>query len=268
MGLIIILEDIIISRDNKKIKYATKLLNLSKFRKQQNKFLIEGIRLCEDAILSGVLIEQAFLTEKVKSKFPDLFSKIMSYSKSSNIISEDLIKFISDTENPQGIVCICNKPDNIDFDYSLSNNILALEDIKDPSNIGTILRTAEAFGINHLILSENCCDIYNPKVLRGSMGAAFRIVYKITKSMPDTIYNLNNNGFTSYASVPDKDALCVTKESFKSNKCLMLIGNEANGLKNDTINACNKKITIPMLGRSESLNAAMAASILMWEMVR
>lgn len=272
MGLIINLSDIIVSRENNKIKYAIKLLNSAKFRNKQNNFIIEGLRLCKDAVLSNITIKHVFFTKCANMKYEDSLRQILNSSENMSMVSENIINIISNTENPQGIVCICGKPLFNDFEYNLKefskNNILALEDINDPSNMGTILRTAEAFGFKYIILSKNCCDIYSPKVLRGSMGAVFRLNFNIVNCMSETIEVLNKNGFISCASVPNRKAELINNIDFKVHPHLVLIGNEANGLKKDTIKACKRKITIPMPGRAESLNAAMSASVIMWEMVR
>lgn len=272
MGLIINLSDVIVSRENNKVKYAVKLLISAKFRSKQNSFIIEGFRLCKDAVLSNIIIKHVLFTKNASIKYKDSLNYILNSSENISMVSEDIIKIISNTENPQGIVCICSKPSFHGFEYNLKifskKNILALEDINDPSNMGTILRTAEAFGFNYIILSENCCDIYSPKVLRGSMGAVFRLSFNIVNCMPKTIETFNQKGFISCASVPDREAELINNIDFKICPHLILIGNEANGLKKDTIKACKKKVTIPMPGRAESLNAAMSASVIMWEMVR
>lgn len=264
--MIVIIGKDIISRDNKRIKYAAKLLNSAKFRSENKQFVIEGIRLCEDALLSGVFIKQVFFTKKAKIKYSTIIDKIIDASENSNLVEDEILKLISDTQNPQGIVCICEM--NNDCKEIARKHILALEDINDPSNMGTILRTAEAFGFDSIVISKNCCDIYNPKVLRGSMGAVFRIKFKTVISMPEFISTMNAKGVISCASLPSADSISIQELDFKSASYLMVIGNEAQGIREDTIKVCKKKVTIPMPGKSESLNAATAASILMWEMVR
>ena len=131
--------------------------------------------------------------------------------------------------------------------------------------MGTILRTAEAVGIDGIVLSDDCCDIYSPKVVRGSMGAVFRIPFTVVSSIKDFISA--HKDITSYASVVSGDAEKITDVKF-SDSSLLVIGNEGNGVKASTIEACDKKITIPMNGRAESLNASAAAAILIWEMVK
>ena len=141
----------------------------------------------------------------------------------------------------------------------------SLENIQDPSNLGTILRTAEALGIEGVILSGNCCDIYSPKVIRGSMGAVFRIPFTIAEDFCGYISELSRKGIDVYASTP-YDAEDITNVKFSGG--VMLIGNEGSGLTKDVLTLGIQKVKIPMKGRAESLNAAAAAGILMWEMLR
>ena len=144
---------------------------------------------------------------------------------------------------------------------------LALEDLQDPGNLGTVVRTAEALGFGGLILSAGCCDLYNPKVLRGSMGGVFRLPAYITADMVTTVGRLRTKGFRCFACVPDEDALPVQTAPFGPGS-ICLIGNEGNGLRPETVAACGERLTIPMAGRAESLNASMAAGIVLWEMAR
>ena len=264
---ILLSSDQITSRENSVIKNAVKLLRCSKSRKRQQAFFIEGLRLCLDAAFSNIEIIHLFYTQKVKEKWADSLDRLIKSACEVHEISETLSGFLSDTTHPQGIFCICKIPNrSLDF-HSIPEKakLIALETIQDPSNLGTMLRTAEALGMNGVILSDDCCDVYSPKVLRGSMGAVFRIPFTIEKNLPNTIQTLTENGFSSYASVPDQGGRPITEFQF-SERTLVAIGNEGNGLTNPVINACSAKITIPMLGRSESLNAAVAATIIMWEM--
>lgn len=227
-------------------------------------FVIEGIRLCYDAYLSGVKIVTVFITEKCLEKCKNDAEKIINSSKESYVVTDEIIKHISDTVSPQGIVCVCEFI-NAKFQISDNLNAAVLYDVSDPANIGTISRTAEAFGIDMLIVCGGC-DIYNPKALRASMGALFRL--PVLHFDEEEIFDFfEENNIISYASTPLSFAEKITELSFKG-KSAMLIGNEANGLSADVIKKCDYAVTIPMLGRAESLNAAAAASVLLFEMVR
>lgn len=256
--------NLISSKSNAKIKETVKLFSSSKVRSQNGLFVIEGIRLCFDAYLSGVKIKTVFITENCLEKCSEKANKIIDIAKETYIVTPEIIKHISDTVSPQGIVCIC---EFINAEFHIKDDLKAavLFDISDPANVGTISRTAEAFGIDMLIVCGGC-DIYNPKALRASMGALFRLpVLHFDKNEVFEFFKENN--ITSYASTPINSAEKITELSF-SGKSAMLIGNEANGLESEIIKKCDYAVTIPMLGRAESLNAAAAASVLLFEMVR
>lgn len=258
----------IISYNNSRVKYIKKLLSSSKFRHKEKAFIIEGARLCADAYKSGIEIVNLFYTLEAAKKYNKYLSDILCHTN-CELISYDVLKHISSTDSPQGIICICKIPvQNMNLDTILAcNKIIGLENIQDPSNLGTIIRTAEALGIDRITISDGCCDLYNPKVLRGSMGAVFRVKCFNVNDYSYFIDVLNKNGFVTYASVPADDAFKINEINF-NNKCAVFIGNEGNGLSKKTICKCVKRITIPMNGRAESLNAAAAANIIMWEMVR
>lgn len=254
----------ITSKDNEIIKHVSKLLSSSSYRREQQSFIAEGARLCMDGVLSGAVVSAFLYTKNGMEKYPKEFEKIVSVSQKNFEISEPLFKKISDTNSPQGLLCVFKTLDK----KSLSDKIemgkyyAALENIQDPSNMGTILRTAEALGINGIILSKDCCDVYSPKVTRGSMGAIFRLNIIIAEHFTEYIAELAKAGIITYASTP-RNAEDIENVDF-SKGGVMLIGNEGNGLKEETIKACSKRVKINMKGRAESLNAAAAAAILLY----
>lgn len=255
------------SKDNINIKNTVKLKKSARYRRQSGLFIAEGLRVCYDAMLSNAEIEILFATEKAIEKNRDKYNELSEYSHKSFVVTEQIFSLISDTETPQGSLCVIKALDKISqFDTIKSNGkLLALDNVQDPNNLGTILRSAEAFGIDGIVMSEDCCDIYSPKVVRGSMGAVFRIPFIICSSIS---YFLKENTYLeSFASVVDNSAKPITEVNFKS-PCIAVIGNEGNGLKQETIDSCKNKITIPMRGKAESLNASAAASIIIWEMIK
>ena len=133
--------------------------------------------------------------------------------------------------------------------------------------MGTVIRTAEALGIDGIFLSDGCCDIYNPKVLRASMGGVFRMPLMQVGDMAQAVVALQEKGLTAFACVVDADATPITAAGMGKGS-VALIGNEGNGLRADTVAVCKRRVTIPMTGRAESLNASMAAGIILWEMAR
>ena len=253
----------ITSKDNEMIKHVSKLLSSSSYRKECQCFVAEGARLCMDGVLSGAVISAFLYTKDGMEKYSQEFEKILSASQRNFEISEPLFKKISDTNSPQGLLCVFSLDKK-----TLSDKIekgkyyAALENIQDPSNMGTILRTAEALDISGVILSKDCCDIYSPKVTRGSMGAIFRLNIIIAENFTEYISEISKSGIMTYASTP-RNAEDIENTDF-SKGGIMLIGNEGNGLKEETIKACSKRVKINMKGRAESLNAAAAAAILLY----
>ena len=256
---------VITAKNNPKIKDIKALLTSSKERKNSELFVLEGVRLCCDAVKSGCEITSVFCTEICAEKYADSVNELKSACSDFYFVSEDVLKSISNTVTPQGVVCAVKMRSN-DFEYESGKRYIALDTIQNPDNLGAISRTAEAFGIDVMVICGGC-DIYNPKALRASMGALFRLPVKVCKNLKDEIALCKNVGIMSFATVPDRDAYDITKTDFGKG-ALCIIGNEGNGVSKDIIDACDEKITIKMQGRAESLNAAAAASITMWELVK
>jgi len=251
----------ITAKDNEKIKRYVKILTSKKYRDEEKLFAIEGVKLFEEAKRSNLEIEKVFVTEKFINRYGEEFFE--GVSAEIYEISEVLEKKIASSLTPQGIYAICkklDKPLNLD---KIENNgcFVALWNLQDPGNVGTIFRVADAMGISGVILSENCCDVYNMKTIRSAMGSLFRMPFLVT----DMGEFLASKKLTSYAAVVDKDAKKVTDVKFNNNS-VVVIGNEGNGLTAEQVLCCDERITIPMKGNAESLNAAMAATILIWEM--
>ena len=257
----------ITSKDNAQIKYLRKLISSSKFRKEEKKFVIEGLRICDEALKNNLKIKKVFYTEKFYEKNTDLINRISKVVSEVILISEGIAKSISDTENPQGIIAICENIDNSFDNLNLENiqKTVLLENIQNPSNLGSIIRTCDALNIKNIFILGNSCDIYNPKVLRGSMGGFFRVSFIFEENSEKCIKKLQESGFKIYATVPDKNASHIGKINF-TGKCGIVFGNEGNGMSKSSIEACSDKITIPMNIDSESLNVSVAAGISMWEM--
>ena len=260
---------VITSRDNPAIKRVRGLLGSAKARKESGRFVLEGARLCEDAARSGIEVEAAFLTARAEEAYPDQTRAVRQVAGTVYEIPENLAAFIGDTQHPQGVFCVCAPPPARLSAEELPKNgrFMALENVRDPGNLGTIIRTAEAFGIDGLLLSAGCCELYSPKVLRGSMGGALRLPVAVVPDLPAAISRWNEQGFRTVACVADASATPLP-EAKLGDGCMLFIGNEANGLTAETQAACTARMTIPMKGRAESLNAAVAACIALWELSR
>lgn len=259
------------STKNPKVKHAAKLLSSSRTRRDEGLFVLEGLRLCMDVVRSGLHAEELFVTDELYQKERKQIDALAAVTKQVFLIDETISRKLTATRSPQGICCVLrtldkqgdrNKIEKMD----VSGQFVLLENVQDPANLGAVSRTAEALGLSGMIVSGGC-DIYSPKALRASMGALLRLPVYETGDVRGIIEQANQNGMKTYASVPSGDARKITGVKFHGG-VICVIGNEANGVTGETIAACQEKITIPMAGRAESLNAGAAASIIMWEMVR
>lgn len=249
---------------NEKIKFTAKIISSSKHRKKEGLFFLEGLRLCRDAALSGTEIEYAFFTAKAIEKSGADVAFISENAKSSFEISDSVALKLSQTETSQGFFCLCKmKKGSEGIIYS--GKYIALENIQDPSNLGAIARTAEALGIDGAILS-GCCDRFSPKSQRAAMGSLLRLNITECDNLPEMLSELKQKGMKLYATTPDEKAQKITSSDM-SGGVVAVIGNEGNGVSDEVFSLC-ERVTIPMLGRAESLNASMAAAITMWEMMR
>lgn len=261
--------ELITSRRNRVVQHAARLGAGAEFRRREGLFLAEGARLCCDAAQSGVNIETLLFTAQAAEKYREYLSVIRAKAKRLFEVEPHIAPLLSETKTPQGVFCVCRmlrrrEPAAL---VSLDGRYLALEEIQDPANLGAVLRTAEALGISGVLLSEGCCDLYSPKVLRASMGALFRLPVFSAGGMPETVRLLREKGCSVFAAVPDAKAKQLTQLSFRPPVALV-VGNEGSGLKEETVRACTGAVTVPMAGRAESLNASASAAILMWEMMR
>lgn len=254
---------VITSKENSLIKLVSSLQTSVKHRKKEGLFVLEGLRICQDAYDNGIRFDKLIVSESAALKHKEDIEKFAKKSNECFKISDNLFKKISDTTSPQGIIAVANIP-NIKSQIDRNGKYIALENINDPSNLGAVSRTAEALGVSGIILTENGCDPYSPKSLRASMGTLLRMPVFLTD---DIIEFSNNNNLKTYACVVDSQAEGITDISFESG-CVVIIGNEANGITKETQEGAYKCITIQMKGNAESLNAAVAASISIWEMMK
>lgn len=252
------------AKDNSKIKEAAFLSSNKRERKRLSLFVAEGLRLCTDACQSGAEIVTAFFTEQFLKKHRDEAFMMQSLAENSYEITEELSKKISDTETGQGVFLICK---NVEKTLPEDKNILILDGVGDPSNVGAIARSAEAFGIGGIVLTKGSAEAFSPKSLRASMGAFFRIPVVENADICEISKTLKKSGYTLYGSVVTGFDKTVFECDF-SKKSAMIIGNEAFGISDCAREVCDTLVTLPMKGRAESLNASAAAAVLLWEMTR
>lgn len=258
----------IISRSNEKIKSAAFLGTSAKRRRETGLFLLEGARLCADAAANGVEIVQAFLTAQAMEKYADYIGPIIKNARECYEITPKIARRLTDTSSAQGVFCVCKIRDNTQSSGNIDTNgrYLALEDVQDPSNLGTICRTAEALGIDALIVSGGC-DIYNPKALRAAMGASLRLSIIETENLPELLINAAGQGVLTIASTVSDEVAHGTEILKNSGGVICVIGNEGAGVSRGVLDACTERVSIPMKGTVESLNASVCAAIIMWELV-
>lgn len=259
------LKTVITSSNNPQIKNLALLQKKAKARNEQGLFVVEGIKMFEEAKDAGLLVKsymsESFYREKLKT--PEFFDGL-----TYETVSDSLFNQITDTMTPQGILGTVKKPSYFLEDMLKAEDafLLILEDIRDPGNLGTIIRTAEGAGVTGIILNRSCANILQPKVVRSTMGSIYRVPYYEANDFTGLLRELKTRGFILYAAHLSGD-LYDTEGAFRG-KIGLLIGNEANGLSKETAGMADKLIKIPMAGKVESLNAAIAAAILMYEASR
>jgi TrmH family RNA methyltransferase len=238
-----------------------KSLDKKKYRNQNGLFVIEGIRLIQDAVLSNWKIKSIYITDVFLNKKgnEDTVKLVSKNSIPFNTITEKEMKSIANTVTPSGILALCEIPQSLILDVSITDNWLYLDKIQDPGNIGTILRSSAWFGIHNVALSEDCIDPYNPKVLRSGMGAHFNLNIHNDVSLKNFKKHLKIGAFQEGESIYEHNTPSV-------NPWILVIGSEAHGISDNNIKLIDKKVTIPKLGTGESLNAAMASSILLYHL--
>lgn len=258
----------IASRDNANIKEYLHLRASAAVRKKNGRFVLEGARLVGDALESGAALEKAFFTQQALEKHAAIAGALAAAGTQLFTITPPVAEKLADTGSPQGIFCTAAMPRGLSRErVAQGGDYLACETVQDPGNMGTILRTAEALGAGGVLLSQTCVDVFSPKVVRASMGAVFRLPVLEAADFCEFLRALARQGFTTIAAVPSPDA-----ESILSLRCgkniVAVIGNEGAGLTPECEAACTVRAHIPMRGRAESLNAAAAASILLWELLK
>ena len=252
------------SRQNPAVREAAALLTPAG-RKKADCFLLEGARLVSDAVNSGRRFSRLFLTPAAKEKYPDVCEKAAAVSGEVLLVTDEVARRLSDTEAPQGVFAVAKKeapPLTLDPD----GFYVVTDRLQNPDNLGALSRTAEAFGADGLILSGGC-DRYAPKALRASMGALLRLPVLQTPDVLPVLSDAKKKNMRVFGAVLSPEAVDVRSVD-KSGGKLLVIGNEGAGISPEIKAACTDLVIIPMSGRAESLNAAAAAAILIWEMRR
>lgn len=255
----------ITSKDNELIKHIRKLKD-KKYRDESNEYVVEGVKLVEEAVKENAKIKQIIVCEDTTRTYEIPTHIMLEIAKYECIsVSDKIFNIITQVTNPQGIMAIIEKnAQNAKIDYT-QDIIVVLDDVQDPGNLGTILRTVDSIGLNQIIVSKGTADAFNSKVVRSTMGAIFRIKIIEVENLAQVIKEMRKHHFK----------LMVTSLQTKNSiydidfyKKIIVIGNEANGVSKEIQDMADEKAKIPMLGRTESLNASVAAGVVMYEYVR
>ena len=247
------------SRKNQNVRFMKELLSSSECRRESRMFAVEGDHLCGETAELDFKIGLFMFTEKARAKYPKTVEKACEKAEKSLVITEEISEYISDTKAPQGLFAAVEKRSR-----DISENarkIVVLDGVQDPGNVGTIIRTAEALGIEGAVFTGKCADVFSPKTLRASMGSALR--------MPLGYADENNlreklGGFSIFAAMLDESAKKLGELDFPE-KTAVVIGSEGSGVSPEIAALCDEKVYIP-IKKAESLNAAAAAAIILWEL--
>ena len=251
----------ITSAGNQQMKNLVLLMKKAKARNEQETFVVEGRKMAEE-IPDGWLIK-TYVSETFERE-NELFLKGRDYE----VVSDSVFKAVSDTQTPQGILCLVKKPSYRLNDLLSDKNahLLIVESIQDPGNLGTMLRTGEGAGISGVIMNQSTVDLFNPKTIRSTMGSIYRVPFFVTDDLEQTILELKSQGIKVYAAHL-KGTLCYDEPDYRGPSAF-LIGNEGKGLSDVVADCADTYIKIPMQGQVESLNAAISAALLMYETSR
>ena len=255
----------ITSKDNELIKHIRKLKD-KKYRDESNEYVVEGVKLVEEAVKENAKIKQIIVCEDTTRTYEIPTHIMLEIAKYECIsVSDKIFNIITQVTNPQGIMAIIEKnAQDVQIDYT-QDIIVALDDIQDPGNLGTILRTVDSIGLNQILVSKGTTDSYNPKVVRSTMGAIFRVKIIECENLEQTLKDVKKHKFQILVtSLQTENSIY----DIKYNKKAIVIGNEANGVEQTIQKMADIKVKIPMLGKTESLNASVATGIVLYEYVR
>lgn len=255
---------IITSKDNENIK-SIKKLKERKYRDLNNEYIIEGIKILKEAIQERAVIKKIVICEEcLANNIIDekLLYEIAKYD--CLYVSKKIFEGLTDVSKPQGILAVVEKNNKKDINYN-EDIIVALDGLQDPGNLGTILRTLDSANLSQVIVSKDTVDAYNPKVVRSTMGAIFRVNIVEAENLKETLKEMKRHKYKVMCT-----DLTASKNIYEIdyNKKILVIGNEANGISKELLDMADEKIIIPMLGKTESLNASVATSIIVYEYVR
>lgn len=255
---------LITSKDNETIKHIRKLKE-KKYRDEFNEYIVEGVKLINEAIEEKCDIKTIIVCDNCNKEAINTNSMYEIAKHNCLYVDEKVFNTITEVKNPQGILAVIGKEkENKEIDYK-QDVIVVLDDIQDPGNLGTILRTIDSAGLNQVVLSKKSGDVYNSKVIRSTMGAIFRVNVIESDNLVETIKTIKKHKYEVVSTSLDTNQSIYDLEYRKT---AIIIGNEANGVSKEVQEISDKKVKIPMLGKTESLNASVATGIVLYEYVR
>lgn len=256
----------ITSASNVQVKRIIGLLGRAKNRCKEQVYVVEGSKMVLEAPKN--LVEKIYISQAYEAQHADFYNVVGVEASRVEVVSDSVFHQMSDTKTPQGIMAIVKMQQYSEHDILGGENafVMVLEDIQDPGNLGTILRTGEGAGISGVIMSRNTVDIYNPKTIRSTMGSLYRVPFLYTDNLAETIGTMKALGIKTYAMHLNGQNTYAQKDY--RGKCAFFIGNEGNGLKAETAALADELMRIPMEGSVESLNAAISSAIIMYEVNR
>ena len=256
---------VISSKENEFIKHIKKLKD-KKYRDINKEFIVEGIKLIKEAIEEKAEIKQIVICDNCQNT--DIIPKELMYEIAKYeciYVTEKIFSSITDVNTPQGILAIIgrnNEETHIDYSQDI---IVVLDGIQDPGNLGTILRTIDSIGLNQILVSKGTADSYNSKVVRSTMGAIFRVKIIECEDLEKTLKEVKRQKYELViTSLQTKNSIY----DIEYNKKVIVIGNEGNGVSKKIQDMADVKVKIPMIGKTESLNASVATGIVLYEYVR
>ena len=268
--------EIITSKNNPTVKWASSLKD-KKGRDASASFIAEGEKLSFEALNFGLKVSHIFVVEKKQEEILSKLSPFWNNEAYSDtkvcVLSEQAFEKISTENAPQGIITIIKYLDifhKLDIIYkeeflkNADETVVFLDSVRDPSNLGAIIRSALAFGVGHIVLSSDCTDAYNPKCVRASMGGVFKIKLSYVKDSVGTVFEMRKAGRRVLSAELSSEALTLG-EACLEKRDIIVIGNEGHGVSSAVGSACDGSVYIPISSATESLNASVAAAILMWE---
>ena len=256
---------LISSKDNPRIKKVVKLLSSAKARQDAGLFAAEGMRLCRDVLQSGIEIQAVYYTHQAEKRYGSDLLDLCEVAKETYLVTEEVFAKMGDTSTPQGVLVLGCIP-ALDAAPDLQGKYICMERVADPSILGAVARSVEAFGVDGIILGNGGVDPFSPKALRASMGALVRLPIYSCEDFCAEILDMKQKGHRIVGAVV-REGKSLADFTFKKGD-IVLIGNEADGLTEEAVNICDEKVTICMEGRAESLNAATAATVFIWEMTK